>query len=267
MERQQEQEITKIYPPPAKKLQTEEIYENLSPGCKPKSRPYMMINMVSSLDGKVTLNGKASGIGSPTDRQIMRELRLIADAVMVGAGTLRTEKMDLGVTESMAEIRRKKKLREQPLILLPTNTGELPLDTNLVGLSSKDRKNIMVLVGKRVEKKPREILQQRATVIEAPSAANGDVDLNRTLEFLRQKCDIKTLVVEGGPKLNYALISNSLADELFLTLAPKLVGGYQDDSLNLIQGQILPQPENEALELISVHLAKNELFLRYEIQK
>lgn len=263
----EQQKITKIYPPPAKTLEKGEIYENLSPRKHLKSRPYVMINMVSSLDGKVSLGGKASGIGSPTDRLMMRELRSMADAVMVGAGTLRAERMDLGVTEPMAEARREKKLREQPLILLPTSTGDLPLDTNLIGLASKDRKNVVVLAGSKVQKNSREVLQRSATVIEAPSTEDGNVDIERTLELLMQEHDIGTLLVEGGPKLNHALIAAGLVDELFLTLAPKLIGGYQGSNLNIIEGETLPQrAEEQTLELLSVHLVESELFLRYRFR-
>ena len=88
--------ILRLYPPPRQEVSA--IYEDLSPSWRRDGeRPYVILNMVSSLDGRTAIEGKAAGIGSTTDRKTMRTLRSKVDAVMIGAGTLRAEKLSLGL--------------------------------------------------------------------------------------------------------------------------------------------------------------------------
>jgi 2,5-diamino-6-(ribosylamino)-4(3H)-pyrimidinone 5'-phosphate reductase len=74
-------------------------------------------------------------------------------------------------------------------------------------------------------------------------------------------------LVEGGPGLNHALISRNLVDELFLTVAPELLGGTVEQSLTLLRGPALPARDRPTLDLVSIHLADGELFLRYSITR
>jgi riboflavin biosynthesis pyrimidine reductase len=68
------------------------------------------------------------------------------------------------------------------------------------------------------------------------------------------------LLVEGGPRLNHALISQDLADELFLTMSPSLLGA--SSNLTILEGPTLASRD---LKLLCVHLARDELFLRYAV--
>jgi riboflavin biosynthesis pyrimidine reductase len=119
--------ILRLYPLPTRDLSARGIYEDLElppPERSDPSRPYVIINMVSSIDGKVAIEGKSSRIGSETDRRVMRTLRSKVDAVMVGAGTLRAEKLSLGLDECSAG--------KQPLAVVVTATGDVSLESNLV---------------------------------------------------------------------------------------------------------------------------------------
>src|SRR3954454_23262388 len=58
----------------------------------PARRPYLVLNMVSTLDGRITIDGRSGSIGNDADRELFFGLRTQADAVMVGAGTIRTER-------------------------------------------------------------------------------------------------------------------------------------------------------------------------------
>jgi riboflavin biosynthesis pyrimidine reductase len=88
------------------------------------TRPYVFINMVASVDGKTAVEGKASSLGSAADRSVMRTLRSRADAVMVGGGTLRAEKLSLSLEADEPGPR--------PLAVILTNTGDVPLESNLI---------------------------------------------------------------------------------------------------------------------------------------
>jgi 2,5-diamino-6-(ribosylamino)-4(3H)-pyrimidinone 5'-phosphate reductase len=222
----------------------------------------VLINMVASLDGKTTVGGKAGSIGSSVDRTLMRTLRARADAAMVGAGTLRAEKLTLAVPENLARERASRGLEPQPLAVIATATGDVPLRENLLSSSPE---NLLVLLSPDVPEERLAALSSHASVeaVSRASGANSGLDLNAALEVLKGRYAVEVLLVEGGPALNHALISAGLAEELYLTLAPKLLGGESPDALATLEGPILGSQKGPKAKLISVHLCGHELFLRY----
>jgi riboflavin-specific deaminase-like protein len=254
-----EKDVLKLFPEPVASLAVEDVYSNIS-FPKREKRPYVIINMVSSLDGKVVHEGKASQIGSPTDRALMRTLRAHADAVMVGAGTLRAEKLRLDVPEDISRERESRGLKPQPLAVVATMSGDVPLEKNLLG-SSPD--NLLILASPKVPQSRLAALSRVANVQIMPDET-GDPHLDPTevLKVLKKRYAVDVLLIEGGPTFNHILISSCLADELFITLAPKLLGGEKPEALNILEGRPLIQ-KTEQPELISIHLSGNELFLRY----
>ena len=242
-------EATRLYPLPAHEIPANAIYDDLElPPVEriATSRPYVIINMVSSVDGKAAIEGKASLLGSQTDRQTMRNLRSKADAVMVGANTVRAEKLSLGLDSNHPA--------SEPLAVILTNSGDLPLETNLI---IGQEQGLLVI-------SPRGLAVQhpegRARSLSVPATQSGDVDVGATLELLKREYSVDLLLVEGGPTLNHSLISASFADELFLTLAPKLVGDSRQATL-----LTHPTPATRDLKLLSAYLAGDELFLRYNL--
>jgi riboflavin-specific deaminase-like protein len=252
------QKVLRLYPLPARELPSSKLYEDLEiPPFERRdpSRPYVIINMVSSIDGKVAMEGKSSRIGSETDRRVMRNLRSKVDAVMVGAGTLRAEKLSLGFDELPAG--------KQPLAVVVTGTGDVPLESNLVRQEGDRRALVLVPRGLAEDVVAR--LRRRADVLRAPPTPSGGVDVDEAVRLLKAECAVELLLVEGGPSLNYSLFSQSLADELFLTLAPKLLAGTADEPLTILEGPQLPPARRADADLLSAHLAAGELFLRYKV--
>jgi riboflavin-specific deaminase-like protein len=234
-----------------------------------EERPYVIINMVSSLDGKATAEGKAGTIGSPADRTLMRILRARADAVMVGAGTIRAEKLTLAVPENLSRERKIRGLDPQPLAVIITATGDVPLRENLLS-SSPD--NLLILASPEASEERLAALSSVASVeLVVPEEAETQgprLDLTVALEILKKQYAVDVLLVEGGPALNHALFSAALADELFLTLAPRLLGGDDEGPgpLTILEGPpILPGKSLEP-ELVSVYLSGSDLFLRYALR-
>ncbi len=226
----------------------EGIYQDIdlpAPACA--TLPYVLVNMVGSVDGRSSVGGKASGIGGRADRAAMRALRARVDAVMVGAGTLRAEKINLGLDEPEAR---------QPLAVVVGGAGDIPITERLVG----GRQNVVLAVpddspGPRVAE--RDLL----TVVRTPSRGRGRADLGRLLEILRSEYAVDRLLVEGGPTLNRALIDEGLADELFLTISPSLLLGPE---AAIVSGG--PGGRPRRLTLLTVHSAGDELFLRYGVE-
>ena len=244
--------ILRLYPLPPRETSPLAIYEDLVPAeRRDPSRPYVLVNMVSSLDGRTTVKGKAARIGSETDRQVMRTLRSGADAVMIGANTLRAEKLTLGLDDPAGA---------QPLAVILTNTGDLPLESHLI---RRERQKVLAVVPDSCPEEAVRRLRRRADVLLTPPTPCGAIDLEEALKVLKTEHGVYRLLIEGGPTLNHALISRNLSDELFLTLAPKLLGGTLCETLTVLNGPALATRDIRDIKLISAHLAGDELFLRY----
>ncbi len=244
--------ITRLYPLPAREIAAGGLYEDLElplPEHRDAERPYVIVNMVSSLDGKTAVEGKASRIGSETDRRAMRTLRSKTDAVMIGAGTLRAEKLSLGLDEFSSG--------PQPLAVIVTRAGDVPLETNLI---SGERQEILAITAQDTPEDTLNRLEAHARVLRLPPTPSGAIDLGAALKTLKAEHAVELLLVEGGPKLSHSLVSKELVDELFLTLTPKLLGGTLVEGSAILNGPALAARD---INLLSAHLAGDELFLRY----
>ncbi len=228
----------------------------------------MVVNMVSSLDGKATTNGgKAGAIGSPVDHHLMRSLRSRVDAVMIGASTLRAEKLTLSIPEDLAHTRVSQGRKPQPLAVIASASGDLPLEENLLGPSRENRLVLTVpgIPGERLVALSR--LASVETLTAKEDSIEGDsIDLRTALKVLKTRYEVDVLLVEGGPSLNYSLVLSGLVDELFLTLAPKLIGGQGPSFLGILHGPALSLETDFTLDLLSVHASHGELFLRYHLK-
>ena len=247
-----------LYPEPGVLSDKGGIYKDLDlPELANRRLPYVLINMVSSVDGRSSVSGKASGIGGPADRGAMRALRSRVDAVMVGAGTLRAEKLNLGLDEPEAE---------QPLAVVVGGAGGLPVLEHLVRPA---RQAVILAVP---EKYP---VQDGAdtdgsgdglTTLQCPGPRPDRVDLLHLLQVLKAEYAVDRLLVEGGPGLNRSLIDAGLVDEFFLTVAPKLLLGPEAAILGATAEDNEVRTPSQALALVSVHSAGDELFLRYRVR-
>jgi riboflavin biosynthesis pyrimidine reductase len=95
---------------------------------------------------------------------------------------------------------------------------------------------------------------RRLVVVE--SGPRGKADVPALLRSLRGE-DVSALLCEGGPTLHGALQAAGLVDDLFLTIAPKLVGGIAP---RILEGDL---PGVEPLELTWLLEEDGELFARY----
>ncbi len=240
--------VLRLYPLPAREVSA--IYEDLDlppAGRRNDSRPYVVLNMISSLDGRAAVEGRASRLGSAADRQTMRTLRAKADAVMVGAGTLRAERLTLGL-DSPAD--------SHPLAVIATSSGDVPLESNLI---TPEGQGVLVITRENVT-----VSSGEHRVVPLPADGSGNLDLGVALEVLKAEHGVNLLLVEGGPKLNHSFLSRALADELFLTLAPILIGGTLEAGPTILDGPLLPRRD---IHLLSAHLSGDELFLRYDLRE
>lgn len=215
----------------------------------PPGRPYLGLNMVSSLDGKATLDWRTKGLSSDVDRRLFHHLRTQADAVMVGAGTVREERY--GRMTKNEELRDKRVAEGRaPEALAVIVSGRLDLPADLPLLNEPEQE---VLVATAAEHSLDGVTAQ------VDYARVGD-DLQRLMVLLGER-GVRSVLCEGGPTLNSYLFAAGLVDELFLTLNPKTIGGAS--AITIVAGRELVEPQE--LDLVSVAEADGELFTRWRV--
>lgn len=255
----------RLYPIPSEALPAEGVYSDLafpeSLRCGEEA-PYVVVNMVTTLDGKVALDGKASPIGGAVDRLLMRNIRCAVDAVLVGAGTARAEEMNLGVPDALSEKRRANGLSGQPLGAILAGSQELPLDKKVF---RSDATNLVVFAG---EATPEATLREASALglRVFRSHASHYPDPAEVLRVLKSELGVHRLLVEGGPTINGSLFSSGLVDELFLTLSPKISGSRDGPSLAASDHPARPLTN---MQLASVYSSpeQGELYLRYTSER
>jgi riboflavin-specific deaminase-like protein len=218
----------------------------------PDGRPYLVLNMVSSLDGKATIDWRTKGLSTETDRQLFHQLRTQGDAVMVGAGTVRVERYGRMIkSDELRERRRAEGLEPDPLAVVVSARLDLPADLPLL---QEPEQRVVVVTGSDAElpELPAELHYLRV----------GD-DLPLAMALLRDDFAVRSIVCEGGPTLNSYLLAAGLVDELWLTLNPKLAGGAA--ALTIVAGRELVEPSE--LALISVAEGDGDLFTRWRIRR
>src|SRR5690242_429956 len=99
----------------------------------PPDRPYLALNMVATADGKAAVEGRTLTISSSTDRAIFHNLRTQADAVMVGAATVRAERYaPIVKTEELRAKREREGLAPDPLAVIVSGRLHVPADVPLL---------------------------------------------------------------------------------------------------------------------------------------
>ncbi|TAK32094.1 MAG: RibD family protein [Chloroflexota bacterium] len=230
------------------------LYLDLAFPYGPDERPYVVINMIATADGKATVAGRSSTIGSPLDRLMMRRIRAAADGILTGAGTLRAENIDPTLPPNLQQRRIAQGRSPNPIAAILSGSGELPLERRFFSLAGFQR---VVFVSAAAPSARIEALKAHAQVFLLDP---GRPALRQVMRTFRTELGVGSLLVEGGPRLNAELIHLGYVDELFLTIAPKIVGG---SGKTITEGTPLRDDQIRRLELVSVATQGSELFLRY----
>jgi 5-amino-6-(5-phosphoribosylamino)uracil reductase len=221
-------------------------------GAAPADRPYTVANFVASLDGRASVEGRTASLGDDGDKALFRALRGAADAVLVGTGTLGTERYGRMIKDPHVRERRHAAGRTaEPLACVLTRSGRLPLD---IPLFSEPEARVVVFSAAAIE------LGACAAQVEVVEIPFTELDFAHALRHLRSEHDVRALLCEGGPRVLSALLREDVLDELFLTLAPKLVGGGAE--IEITAGPELPELADT--RLAGVLERQGSLFLRYQ---
>jgi riboflavin biosynthesis pyrimidine reductase len=202
------------------------------PGEPPDDRPFLLVNMIATADGRATIAGRTGPIANRADYELFHALRTRVDAVMVGAETVRVE--GYGPMEATA--------------VLVTRSVQVPPDA---GLLRAEGNRVVVLTPS-----PDRMLPPCAAQVSYLRATVRD-----GVRRLRTELGMGSVLCEGGPQLLGDLLRAGLVDELHLVIAPKAAAGT--DPLTIVTGAALDPPAE--LRLRSLHESGGYLFLRYRV--
>ena len=216
-----------------------------------ETRPYVIANMVQSVDGRATVAGRSGPLGGDADRELFHGLRMSVDAIFTGTGTLRAENYGRLVRNPERRERRVAVgLAPEPIAVVVSRRGRIPWSIPMF------------------EEPEQRILVFSETPVEAPAHVDAQLQVVQlddarpvaVLERLRADFGIRSVLSEGGPTLLSGLVADEVLDELFVTVAPLLAGEGEKTTLD-------GPPIGEAAPCSAQWLLEHDgfLFLRYHV--
>jgi riboflavin biosynthesis pyrimidine reductase len=211
--------------------------------------PWLRVNFVTSLDGAGHVGGKSEPLSGPADKRVFGLLRMLCDALVVGAGTVREESYHaLRLDENRRAWRLAAGLPEYPTLVVVTARGNL--DPGHRALADAPVRPIVVT---RTSTDPGPLRE----VADVVAVGADEVDLAAAFAALRER-GLRQVLSEGGPKLFGTLTGAGLVDELCLTVSPLLAG---PGAPRITDGPPIDSPQG--LTLRHALLAEGLLLLRY----
>jgi len=228
-------------------------------------------NFVSSIDGVVTLGAKPSA-GSvisgkdASDRFVMGLLRACADAVLLGAGTLRATPGHLwtpahvypALATEFTALRSALGRGAGPSLVVLTGSGELDFSHPALV------RGAIVMTTAPGAKKIGSRLPSSCELVVLGKGKRLDI-ANAVGEMRKRGLDV--LLSEAGPHVTGQLVGEGLLDEVFLTVSPVLAGRDKEKRLGMVEGIELLPDKGAWSKLLSARQHGDYLFLRYGVGK
>jgi riboflavin biosynthesis pyrimidine reductase len=232
--------------------------------------PRLYANFVTSLDGVVAIPGELQSshlisARSEADRFVMGLLRACADAVLVGAGTLRrsprtrwtAEHAYPPAAELYAELRRQRGRPPQPTLAILSGSGEIDVQHPALAQGT------LVLTSEQGAARLGRRLPRSASIV--PIGGAPPLEPATAVEALRAGGH-ELILCEGGPTVFAALVAAGLVDELFLTISPLLAGRTpQRPRPGLVEGVEFLPTRSVAGRPLSLRRSRSHLFVRYTL--
>jgi len=201
---------------------------------KPHGRPWVTLVMITTVDGAIAVDGLSGGLGSPADAKRFFAARRQADAIIVGATTVRVEDYQPTVT---------------PIAVM---TGSLSLDPKARLFREPNNQPLIYTTDQAAGTRGRDF-DGIAQVI----ALGDSLDPAQVLADLDNRGK-QSVVLEGGPTLNSHFLRADLVDEMLISYSPLIAGG---SGSRLTNG--LDMPGERRFVVDRVLLADDIVFVRY----
>lgn len=208
--------IRPIYPetgPPISDL-TRMLLADRRPG---PGRPWVMVNMVNSIDGATAVQGGATGLTDSDDQALFHAFRAASDVILAGASTIRQEDYGpVSLSDPARQARRASGRESDPRLAFLSRSLDIDVTARVF-----DGDPPLLFTVASADPVRREQLAAKAEVV---VAGEESVDLVRVLGWLGERGH-DVVLCEGGPATNGWLIAADLVDEINLSTSPVVVAG------------------------------------------
>lgn len=214
--------------------------------------------MAMSADGKISTHRRETfSLGSPEDRHLMDVLRARADAVIIGAGTLKVDGWAIRVRDREVRKRRASRGRPpHPLNVVLTTALDLPAKTQFLA----DPRTEKLIITTRSAPPARIARFGKSAGIHV--LPHKRIRARAALDVLAAR-GVRRVLLEGGGELNFSFFAANLVDEIYITVTPRILGGA--DAPTVVDGKGFLESAHPRLELASCRRRGNEVFLRYRV--
>jgi riboflavin biosynthesis pyrimidine reductase len=203
-----------VFPAPPRSLDPDELLDAYP---WPDRGRWVRAMMVTTLDGAAAgPDGLSGSISSTVDGDVFDSVRRLADAVLVGAGTLRAEEYG-PMRAAEADADRRERAGQAPAPQLVVVSGSLDLPWHLPVWTGSTL-TPLVLTGPSPDPAALDTARRSATVLTLP-----DLEVATVLEALTDR-GLHRIVCEGGPSLLEAVVAADLLDEADITVSPLFAG-------------------------------------------
>lgn len=193
-------------------------------------RPWVMLNMVTSIDGATAVRGGSTPLSDDDDRELFRALRRISDVILVGSGTVDVE--DYGPDSRLAIV-----------------SGRLSVDLGRRVFSDPEKRPTVIGSSKADEDKAARLREVAEVVLLDDLSGSSVISVFEPGSIV---------LCEGGPTLNSSLFESDVVDEINWAVSPQIVGGYSN---RITAGDALTDPRR--FRLARTWMGDETLFLRY----
>ncbi|MDX1798200.1 MAG: 2,5-diamino-6-(ribosylamino)-4(3H)-pyrimidinone 5'-phosphate reductase [Candidatus Lokiarchaeia archaeon] len=212
-------------------------------------RPYILINCAMSADGKIALpNREQIRISSKEDIRRMYQLRNQSDAVLVGIGTVLSDNPKLTVKNKYV------KNAKNPIRIILDSKCRIPNDSHVLDNSSKT----YIVTSHNCNRK----FGINIEILKCKKNKLGEINLEDLLLKLND-IGIKKLMVEGGGSVIWSFINNGFFDDLFVYMAPFIIGGGKTPTMTDGLG-IKDEKSKILLKLFEIKKLGDGLLLHYK---
>ena len=213
-----------------------------------KSRPHVILSAAISIDGKIATRLGDSKLSSKKDKIRLHKLRSKVDAILVGKNTIHRD-------DPLLTVRHVK--GKNPTRIILDSQGTISVNSKI--LQTCNKVPTIIVVSKRISKVNLQKLKRFP--VEIIMTGENSVNIKSLMNNLSKR-KINTVLVEGGGTINWQFIQNNLFDEIFITIAPFIIGGI--DAITFVQGRgfdkIIKSPR---LRLNTIKRLENYLVLHY----
>lgn len=209
--------MEQIFPSPVDNIDPVELYAT-DDRTTSHDRPWVMCNMISSIDGGIAVDGVSGGLGGPADKRVFGAIRAIPDVIVVASGTVIAE--NYRAPQTPDRIREQRVARGQaaiPRIAIVTQSLSIDHAHRIFDPAARP----IIITSTTADPAARRDLEDVADII---AVGDGSVDLGAALAELGSS-GANIVLLEGGPTLNGAFVDDDLIDELCLSFAPLMLGG------------------------------------------